>query len=465
MSAIRRNSFILLSLLLTSAAFAQQFRVLEVSPASGPSTGGTVVRIRMNQLPDCPILPIGPSVSFGGVAVSATTSGDDTFIATAPAHAPGQVDLVISACGMEDLTVKNGFSYFQQSGSQDPFRVLSITPASGPITGGTAVTIQLDDIPFCTDPVTDPGLIFGGIAAPTVGEDYVNNTITAITPAHPAGTVSVVVMLSCGGPPVTLQSGFTYNNDADPNPAYEKVLFPVFFFGSGAHGSQWATRISVYNAGQSTVTVPNPVFFGDPICPAGCGCGPLATIPPGATGELCGQFADPAGLMFYAPEVAASDLHYHARAFDTSRATENAGTEIPTVREHEFRTDPIVLLNLPLDDRFRLGLRIYNPDQHDGAQVKMQVLSVDNGAIFGERTFTLDYPIVTILPDPWPNRPAYVNIGNLHTIVREILGTSAGSVPRFHIKLTPVTAGIRFWAFATITNNETQLITTVSPQN
>jgi hypothetical protein len=263
---------------------------------------------------------------------------------------------------------------------------------------------------------------------------------------------------------LTVRNGFTYNNDGNPNPAYEKVLFPVFFFGAGAHGSQWATGISVYNAGPSTVTVPNPLFFGNPICPAGCGCAPEARIEPGATGVVCGQFADPAGLIFYAPNAAASDLHYHSRAFDTSRATENAGTEIPVVREHEFRTDAIVLLNLPLDDDFRLGLRIYNPDQQDGAQVKMQVLSVSDGTIYGERTFTLSYPIQTLLPDPWPNRPAYANIGNLHTIVREILGTSAGSVPRFHIKLTPVTAGIRFWAFATITNNETQLITTVSPQ-
>jgi hypothetical protein len=95
----------------------------------------------------------------------------------------------------------------------------------------------------------------------------------------------------------------------------------------------------------------------------------------------------------------------------------------------------------------------------------MEVLDVASNGVYGERTFTLDYPIQIILPDPFPNRPAYANVGNLHTIVREILGSSVDSVPRFHIKITPVTPGIRFWAFATITNNETQLITTVSPQH
>lgn len=462
---IHRKLFGLLSLLLTSTAFAQEFQVLVVSPASGPSTGGTVVTIRMNQLPDCPILPIGPSVSFGGVAVLAEMAPNNSIIATAPAHAPGQVDLVISACGMEDLTVPKGFSYFRQAGvgSEEPFFVLSVTPASGPVTGGTEVTVQVDDIPFCFDPVPDAALIFDGIEVNNVREDHVNNTITGITPPHAAGSVNVVVR-TCGGPAVELESGFTYNTDANPQPAYEKVLFPVFFFGPGAHGSQWATSISVYNAGESTVTTLNPLFFGNPICPAGCGCGAEAEVGPGETGDVCGQFGDPAGLIFYAPTNAALDLHYHAVAFDTSRATENAGTEMPVVREREFRRDEIVLPSLPLDEKFRLGLRVYNPDQHDGAQVKMQVLAADSNTVYGERTFTLDYPIQTLLPDPFPNRPAYVNIGNLHTIVREILG-SAATVSRFHIKLTPVTPGIRFWAFATITNNETQLITTVSPQH
>jgi hypothetical protein len=461
---IRRNLLVLLSLLIATTAFAQNFQVLAVSPASGPSTGGTVVTIRMNQLPDCPILPIGPSVTFGGVGVLAELAPNNSIIATAPAHAPGQVDLVISACGMEDLTVPKGFSYFREAGTNNPFRVLSVTPASGPVSGGTEVTVQIDDIPFCIDPVPPAGLIFDGIEARNVREDQEKNTITGTTPAHAAGTVNVVVR-TCGGPAVELESGFTYGNAPDPQPAYEKVLFPVFFFGPGAHGSQWATRISVYNAGQSTVSTLNPVFFGNPICPAGCGCGPETQIGPGRTGEVCGQFADPAGLIFYAPTVAALDLHYHSVAFDTSRATENAGTEMPVVREREFRRDEIVLPSLPLDEKFRLGLRIYDPDQRHGAQVRVQVLAADSNTVYGERTFTLNYPIQTILPDPFPNRPAYVNIGNLHTIVREILGSSAATVSRFHIKITPVTPGIRFWGFATITNNETQLITTVSPQH
>ena len=256
----------------------------------------------------------------------------------------------------------------------------------------------------------------------------------------------------------------TFQVQPDPTPEYEKVLLPVFFFGPGAHGSRWATQISVYNAGQNTVTTPNAAFIGDPICLAPCGCGPVAEIAPGQTAGICFRFADPAGLSLYAPKSAATYLNYHARAVDTSRSTANAGTEIPVVREREFRTDSIHLLNLPLDEHFRLGLRVYNPDQHDGAQVKMQVLDTLRNSVYGERLITLSYPIRTIVPDPYPNLPAFANLGDLDKIVREIVGPSANSIGSFHLRLTPVTPEIRIWAFATITNTETQLITTVSPQ-
>ncbi len=359
-----RLSLVLFSLLLGTTAFAQPFQVLGVAPSSGPTTGGTQVTIRMNQLPNCPILPPSPTVRFGAVSVVAGTNGVDSFVVNSPAHAAGSVGLTINACGMDELTVANGFTY---------------------------VTL------------TDPD--------------------------------------------------------------YEKVLLPVLFFGAGAHGSLWATNISVYNAGVNTIVTPNAQFAGGPACPAVCGCGPIAQIPPRSTADVCGLFADPAGLILYMPKSSANDLHYHARAVDTSRSTANAGTEIPVVREREFRTDAIHLQNLQLDEQhFRLGLRVFNPDQHDGAQVRLEVLDTRSIEVYGEHIITLSYPIRNIVPDPYPNRPAYANLGDLDRIVREILGTRADSIDRFHLRLTPVTPNIRIWAFATITNNETQLITTVSPQ-
>ena len=192
---------------------------------------------------------------------------------------------------------------------------------------------------------------------------------------------------------------------------------------------------------------------------------PLLPPCPLAAAEVCEVFTDPAGMLFYAPRGATEHLHYNARAFDTSRSSANAGTEIRTVREREFRTGEFVLRDLPLDPMFRVALRVYNPDQVDHAQVRVRVFADGLGTI-GQRVVTLSYPIQTLVPDPYPLRPAFAYVGDFDAIVREMLSVVLPPAPvtSFHVEIEPVTAGIRYWAFASISNNDTQLITTVTPQ-
>lgn len=77
----------------------------------------------------------------------------------------------------------------------------SVTPATGPAAGGTAVTIE--------------GSNFGGVTAVTFGGTAATNvrvvdetTITCTTPAHAAGAVDVVVTDDSGA--VTETGAFTY---------------------------------------------------------------------------------------------------------------------------------------------------------------------------------------------------------------------------------------------------------------
>src|SRR5437016_13781897 len=72
-----------------------------------------------------------------------------------------------------------------------PVVVTSVTPNTGPTAGGTAVTIGGSGF-LATTSVT-----FGGTAATSVVVVN-NNTITAVTPAHAAGAVNVVVT-NCSG--------------------------------------------------------------------------------------------------------------------------------------------------------------------------------------------------------------------------------------------------------------------------
>src|SRR5207244_892898 len=94
-------------------------------------------------------------------------------------------------------TLANGFTYLGPAPT-----VSSVAPTSGPSTGGTAVTIT------GTSFATGATVTVGGSAA--TGVTVVNSTtITATTPAHAAGAVSVTVT-NADAQSGTLASGFTY---------------------------------------------------------------------------------------------------------------------------------------------------------------------------------------------------------------------------------------------------------------
>ncbi len=167
--------------------------VTAVSPASGPIAGGTSVTITGTGFLTT------TAVKFGSTAATSYTVNSDTQItATAPAHAAGVVNVVVTnSTGSGTLT--NGFTY-----DTTP-TVTAVSPASGPIAGGTSVTIT------GTGFLTTTAVKFGSTAATsyTVNSD---TQITATSPAQSAGVVNVVVTNSTGSG--TLTNGFTY--DATP---------------------------------------------------------------------------------------------------------------------------------------------------------------------------------------------------------------------------------------------------------
>lgn len=153
--------------------------VSSVSPNSGPQSGGTAVTITGLNLTGT------AAVTFGGAAATAVSVVNNTTVtATTPAHAPGTVDVqVTNATGTG--TGSGLFTYLVV-----PPTVSSVSPNSGPATGGTAVTISGAYFTSTT------GLTFGGTPASfTLVND---TTITATTPPHKSGAVDIKVT-SAGG--------------------------------------------------------------------------------------------------------------------------------------------------------------------------------------------------------------------------------------------------------------------------
>src|SRR5262249_59535522 len=83
----------------------------------------------------------GATVSSGGrSATNVNVHGSTTETAVPPVHASGVVNVVVTNPDSQSSTSVNGFSY--ASAPAPAPTVTSISPASGPTTGGTPITIS-----------------------------------------------------------------------------------------------------------------------------------------------------------------------------------------------------------------------------------------------------------------------------------------------------------------------------------
>jgi hypothetical protein len=188
----------------TSAADRYTFvaapTVTGVSPASGPLVGGNTVTITGTGFTGA------TAVNFGSTPASSFTVVNSTTItARVPAaSAAGLVDItVVTAGGTSGVNSLDQYTYVSQAPS-----VTSLSPVSGPTSGGTVVTINGSGFTDAT------GVKFGATnAAFTVLSD---SQIQATAPAG-AGTVNVTVTGPAGTSAVTPADQFSYVVVAPPS--------------------------------------------------------------------------------------------------------------------------------------------------------------------------------------------------------------------------------------------------------
>ncbi|NIK47869.1 hypothetical protein FHS46_002186 [Variibacter gotjawalensis] len=185
-----------------------------VSPTSGPVTGGTGVTITGNNLSGT------TSVTFGGTTASAVTVVNATTVtAVAPAHIAGPVDVVVTTPN-GNATLTNSFTYTAAAPT-----LASASPNSGSAAGGTLVTLSGTNLSGAT------AVTFGGTAALAV--TVINaTTVTAVTPAHAVGVVTIAITTPNGT--ASLANAFSYNvvstatavsSSRNPAPAGQAVTF------------------------------------------------------------------------------------------------------------------------------------------------------------------------------------------------------------------------------------------------
>jgi len=126
----------------------------------------------------------------------------------------------------------------------------------------------------------------------------------------------------------------------------------------------------------------------------------------------------------------------NARVHDTTRDGDSWGVEIPAVPDTQFRRS-IVLLSVPADARYRSLLRVYGYGSFD-TNVTVAFRDDGTGEFLGSQALLL--------------RSGYAQLP---------IDTFPGAHARLRVQVTSDSSLI--WAFASITNNVTQQVTTVTP--
>lgn len=106
---------------------------------------------------------------------------------------------------------------------------------------------------------------------------------------------------------------------------------------------------------------------------------------------------------------------------------------------------------MPTDSRFRQILRIYGFDPARPGLVEVRFFAEDATLIA-----TKQVALTNVHQDP--RFPTYGEIAWLTGELPEIAAED-----RVRIEIVPLTPGLRLWAFVSVTNNETQHVTVVTP--
>jgi hypothetical protein len=340
------------------------------------------------------------------------------------------------------------------SAFSDPV-ITSITPNVGAVAGGTKVIIKgsgfSDNCIICSPPLSvAPEVFFYETRAASV-KFIDSTTLEVIAPAHPPAKVSIRVRQLDGSNPVTIANAFEFMGD--PNDAFDPILFPIFTAPvRGAFDSEFHTRARLWNESEFETAM---LYGRDTACylfnPHLDGLIPLELQPGGIDQVMLPDCSTSIGRVFWVAKDK-DTIAANLRVTDVTRQATSHGVEIPVVHKNDFTNGRVSLLGVPIDAKFRNTLRIYSLVR--GRQdVIVQI---------GNQTRQL-----TLQPAADVFQPAYAQFSDCplpadmppgQQTVRVVVDAipPCPICPLPHV-LPPV------WAFITVTNNETQQITTITP--
>ena len=420
-----------LLLLLAFPLFAQQTTVVRFDPPDPTNETGVIAHVHL------------PSFGCGATGATVTRSGSiisislkpSVVLCLIPAPADVTVDLGVLPAGVYDVVVGEDVlliglaeAELDVRDANPPFSVRPNTRGSG---SDVIRIIGNGNLGGAT------GVHFGTIAAEVVSANV--NVIEVKEPGFAPGTYDVIVDKLPD--PLRATAAFHVPKPNPPtirNPAfYERVLFPTFWSGTGGFGAQWQSQATLHNGNDFAVTPPDASIF--------------TNLGAGATSVATADASRPNGLVEVLPRQANANVDFGLNVRDLSRDAQDLGTEIPVVRESQLYARPFRIANVPNDSRYRITLRLYD---------------IDGPTVFGIHVFNgstevLPPTAITLAADAALKNGGVAVINDLVAKYPQLAGKGT-----LRIDIDPlIRSGARAaWGFVSVTNNDTQHVTVISPQ-
>lgn len=215
----------------------------------------------------------------------------------------------------------------------------------------------------------------------------------------------------------------------------------------GAFGTLWQSEVWIYNGSDTPYGSVRSCGSSDPLF----GC---ATHAPNTTErEFPEVLRSPFNaVLLYVARNDASRFTFSSRLFELSRHTQPVGVDVPVVREQDLFTSAVRFVGVSGGASSRVALRVYDPMRREGSSVRVELLTTKGDPI-AEATLLVPH-------DPVIFYPGYTAILDLVVAFPQLHG-----VDRYDVRVTPLTAGMQYYALMSITDNDSQqvLLITANP--
>lgn len=235
---------------------------------------------------------------------------------------------------------------------------------------------------------------------------------------------------------------------------YDRLLVPIFVtMAPGQFQSQWLTEFRLYNASDRPAS-----YYPRGCGPEDCSTLEMLVLPHGSTSVWALPLGPAQFVFLRRPEAA--DVHVEASLVAVGQGNINPGLAIPIVRDEDLRTGDLQILNVPgpsnrFIQNFRVSIRIFAVDVESESFRVSLFLETDRDP--GEPLNEFVVTARTNAADPTGSlSPATVELFGIEKVVHP-------NVSNFRVEISASAPTTRFWAVASATNNDNQVVRLIPP--